>query len=311
MIMVRKSELPYELQDALTKYEWELGQTRRFIHLEREDGTNCSKGKGAALSVMRKVDGWWFTCFRCGYAGYVGDVDKSPAEIKAALEALKQKKEFESMDCITLPADFQRMTDPAEHNEGVNIPYTAYNWFWENNIHESVFEMYNVGWSDVYSRVIVPIYDYAHMDNKLARKLVGWIGRDVRKMTKTERQAGNIAKYLTRKSSEYKRIYFHAPYNSDVYVIVEDVLSAMKIGSKCSVNAIALLNTYIPMDLIMKLRKHKVLLWLDEDQLGNMMKSLHKISSVGVRCAFIHTDKDPKRYNGLVLRSKIKEALGE
>jgi hypothetical protein len=308
--MVNRSDLPWEVHSAL-KSEWELGQTKRVTHLERADGTNCSRGKGPALSIIRKVDGWWFLCFRCGFSGFVGDTHKTPAEIEAVLESLKQKKEFESMDCITLPADFQQLQeDPATHDPGVNIPYTAYNWFWECNINENVYNKYNVGWSDVYNRVIVPIYEYANSGDELARKLIGWIGRDVRKMTKTERNAGGHAKYLTRKSSEYKRIYFHAPWKSNIYVIVEDVLSAMKISNAANVNAIALLNTYVPKDLCLKLRKHKIILWLDGDQLENMFKQVGALSSIGIRVCHIHTAKDPKRYNGIVIRSKIKEALG-
>lgn len=306
---IGSTKIPWELRNVL-KSEWELGQTKRITHYEREDGTNCSRGKDQALSVMRKVDGWWFTCFRCGYSGYIGDTKKSPAEIEATLDALKQKKEFEAMDCITLPADFQPLcNDPTEHDAGVNIPYTAYNWFWEHNITGDEYMKFNVGWSDVYSRVIVPIYEYAAQGEKLARKLVGWIGRDVRKMTKTERQAGNHAKYLTRKSSEYKRIYFHAPYNSDVYVIVEDVLSAIKVSHDAKVNAIALLTTFIPRELCLKLRKNRIILWLDHDQVGNMIKSTSSLSAIGIRCTYIHTYKDPKRYNGVLIRSKVKEAL--
>jgi hypothetical protein len=311
MIMEKTSnQLPWELQNAL-KEKWELGQTRRITHLERLDGTNCSKGKNASLSIIRKVDGWWFLCFRCGFKGYVGDTKKSPAEIEAAMEALKHQKEFEAMDCITLPADFQPLCDdPMEHEVGVNIPYTAYNWLWECNITGDEYMRYNVGWSSVYNRCIVPCYEYANTGDELARKLVGWIGRDVRKMTKTERKAGGgTAKYLTRKSSEYKRIFFHAPYKSDVYVIVEDVLSAMKINNAAKVNAIALLNTYVPKDLCLRLRKNRLILWLDADQVGNMIKAVNSLSAIGLRAAYIHTQKDPKRYNSVLIRSKIKEVM--
>ncbi|MHA2063941.1 MAG: hypothetical protein ACXABY_06105 [Candidatus Thorarchaeota archaeon] len=237
-------------------------------------------------------------------------MNKSPAEIEAVLEGLKQQKEFESMDCITLPADFQPLCEsPESHEPGVNIPYSAYNWFWEVNITEDQYMPFHVGWSNVYSRVIVPIYEYGEYGNKVSRKLIGWIGRDVRKMTKTERTAGGHAKYLTRKSSEYKRIFFHAPYNSNVYVVVEDVLSAIKISQAAKVNVIALLTTYIPTDMLLRLRKHRIILWLDNDQLDNMVKSSTKANNVGVRCAYIHTSKDPKRYNGALIRSKIKGVL--
>lgn len=304
----RKRDLPQELQDALVG-DWELGQVRRIVHKTREDGTNCSEGKDPALSIMRKADGWWFLCFRCGYSGYIGDVHKSPEEMQAILEGLKKEKEFEALDCITLPADFQCLTDPSEHEDGVNIPYTAYNWFWESDIQQVVYENYNVGWSDVYSRVIIPIYEYANYGSQLSRKLVGWIGRDVRKITKAERKAGGIAKYLTRKSSEYKRIFFHAPWKSNTYVIVEDVLSAMKISHACEVNAIALLTTFVPKDLLLRLRKHKIILWLDNDQGINMMKTTTEATSLGVNCDFVQTVKDPKWYNSVAIRSYIGEHL--
>lgn len=299
--MKTNREIPWELSNAI-KGDWSLGQIKRVTHLKRQDGTNCSRGKDAALSIVRKADGWWFLCFRCGYSGYIGDSLKTGDEIEAVLNGLRAEKEFESLDCITLPADFIRM---GEEPEEEGIPYTAYNWFWEVNITGENFERFNVGWSPVHSRVIVPIYEYATNGEQLARKLIGWIGRDVRKLTKTERKAGKISKYLTRKSSDYKRIFFHAPWKSDTYVIVEDVLSAMKINQVCKVNTFALLTSFVPISMLFKLRGKNVILWLDSNMLDVMVKATGKGNLLGTHTNYIHTSKDPKYYNDLVLRQKV------
>jgi hypothetical protein len=298
------SKIPDELRVACRNWQWKVGTTKRIKHLHREDGSDCSVGKSAALSVLRKADGWWYHCFRCGLSGFYGDGTKTPEQVESELKALKQEKAFEVMNHISLPFDFKAMTDDPTTK---GVPDYAYNWLWKYSLTGEIFKHYNIGWSEGYSRCVVPIYEYAVVGTELAKKLVGWIGRDCRLLTKEERSKMGAAKYILKKSKDYKRVYFHAPAESDTYVIVEDVLSAIKINLACSVNVFALLNTYVPPKLMLRLRHKKVILWLDGDQLENMLRVVAKGSCMGLDISHIHTEQDPKCYNIFAVQQKIKE----
>jgi hypothetical protein len=294
--------IPDEVEDACYNNEWFIGESKRVQHLYRKDGSECSIKKGPALSIIRKPDGWWYHCFRCGISGFKEDNAMSVEHVEKEIKSLQEHKQYLSVPKITLPADFIQLQDHPNLNK--NVPKIAYTWLWQFGIYDEPYKKYNIGWSDLYQRCIIPIYEYSSLTE---RDLVGWIGRDCRNLTKEERVKDKVAKYLTRKSNKYDRIYFHAPADSDVYVIVEDALSAIKVNMSCDVNAYALLTTSIPTSLLLKLIDKHIIMWLDTDQLTNMINVLARGSNLGLNVDYIHTGKDPKTYNKFEIQHKINE----
>ena len=298
--------LPNELEAAFEK-EWKTGETRRITHMHKEDGSDCSINKNPALSILRKADGWWYHCFRCGLSGFHSDTHKTPQEVEKELKALRQEFEYCVYDKILLPIDYIPLKEDRPPPDGV--PNQAYHWLWKYSIESETYEKFSVGWSDTYNRCIIPLYEYAKAGDEIAKKLIGWIGRDCREnVTKEQRAKEGVAKYLTKKQKGYKRVYFHAPADSNTYVIVEDVLSAMKVWASSNVNALALLNTFISSELLLKLRNKKIILWLDNDQLTNMINVVSKGGALGMDISHIHTTHDPKYYNKFATQQIIKEA---
>lgn len=304
--MAELSNIPDELRFAIQEMDWHTGMTRRIIHKE------CSEGKDAALSIIRKADGWWFYCFRCKeLKGFIGDHIKSPEEVKIMLENMKKEVPYEYQDVVYLPADCIQMVDNIEDG----IPTKAYRWCWDHRIMKEEMEAYSFKWSPSYNRVIIPIYEYGLMKgdvaNLLAQKLIGWIGREVDYRKKEERDKAGIPKYLTKKSSEYDHIFFHAPnFKSDTYAIVEDVLSAIRISEAMHCNAIALLTTYFPTRLMLKLRKKKLLLWLDGDMKETMLGYQAKLSQFRIPSRCVFSTRDPKTYNDLAIRQLASGNIG-
>jgi len=291
------SKLPDELKMAITSRDWELGECLRMVHME------CSEGKDACLSVIRKSDGWWFYCFRCQLKGFIGDGKKTPDEVALMMENMRKQKSYETMDVVSLPKDLILMNN--ERFE--DVPWAAYRWLWDAMVPPDEYMRYGVGWSPGMNRVIVPIKEYASDERgNLYEKLIGWIGREVECKTKAERKEKGLAKYITKKSSEYEHIFFHAPAPDDHYVIVEDVLSAMRIRHAMNWNAIALLTTYMPLRLMMKLRKKKIVLWLDGDMTAQTMRYLTKMQQYGIDCKYVLTPKDPKMYNDVAIMKFIR-----
>jgi len=299
-------KVPREVADA-TLGGWTKGQNKRIVHEYRDDGTACSIGKNPALSVTRVDNGWFYMCFRCGISGMLKDSIATAEDAQKELEALTKHAETKVTPNVSLPFDFVPMLEkPTE--EGV--PYLAYNWLWKYSIDEKDMKRFNIGWSNKFNRCIIPIYEYSNDGQTragLSKEIVGWVGRDCTDISSKDRKKNTKApaKYITRKKKGYQRVYFHAPYRSNTYIIVEDIVSAIRVSSAAGVNAFALLTTHIPPLFLLKLRKSKVILWLDNDQLENMADTVSKGSSLGVDISYIHTSRDPKSYNDFALQSSI------
>jgi len=287
---------------------WTKGQNKRIVHEYREDGSECSLKKNPALSVTRVDNGWFYMCFRCGISGLLADGTATAEDAQNELDALTKTVEHKVTPEVNLPYDFIEMREePTE--EGV--PYTAYKWLWKYSIGHNEMKLYNIGWSNKFNRCIIPIYEYGITTGPgLTKSLVGWIGRDCSPITSKARKALATApaKYITRKKSGYKRIYFHAPAKSNTYVIVEDVVSAIRICESSNVNAYALLTTNIPPLFLLKLRRKRVILWLDNDQLENMATTVAKGSMLGCSISYVHTARDPKSYNTFAIKKTIENA---
>jgi hypothetical protein len=290
----------------MKEMDWRVGQSRRILHKE------CSEGKTPALNVTRKADGFWFYCHRCKkLSGFAGDHTKTPEEVKQMLENLKNEVPYESQDVVHLPDDCIQMED----NMDDGIPTKAYRWLWDCRIDATDMLTYSIKWSPSYQRVIIPIYEYAAMDSeavtKICTKLIGWVGREVECKNKKEREERKIPKYLTRKSSEYDHIFFHAPhFSSNTYVIVEDILSAIRCSEAMHCNAIALLTTYFPKRLMLKLRKKEIIIWLDNDMRDTMLKYQAQMSQFKIGSRVILSGKDPKGYNDLAIRQLSAGGIG-
>jgi hypothetical protein len=311
-----------------------LNDTFRLMHEKRIDGTPCSQGKDPCLSVKRTHDGWVFYCHRCKEEGFISDKDKSPKEVRSMIEKLRTQRENKMLTKITLPFDFIPMCKDfnqqiCDFTEGT-VPWAAYHWMWKYDIKEEEIDTFNIGWSPGYNRVIIPIYEYGVFGKRqriiedYPRKLVGWIGREVECSTKEERRAKKIAKYITRKEANNKRIFFVAPfvpkkarhnvYNwalSNMIVIVEDAISAMKIWKATGATTVALLNTNIDNSLMRKCQGKKVVIWLDRDARTKAIGYASRFNQFGIDVLNISTGKDPKAYNQAFIAVQIKNHKGE
>ena len=289
--------IPDEIMDAIKNAKDKLpGAVLVVKHLKRTNGEDCTVNKNAAMKIYRKDDGWYFHCFRCSYQGFVSDDSAStPEDLKARWQALKAHKSRESLEQITLPDDYVMMDDSLD----LTIPTEAFHWFWGYHINRETLVKYEIGWSDSYQRVIIPCFrtELLLPSEDYCYKLLGWSGREVYCHTKKERQEKGILKYLTKKSSHVKHLFFHAPVRgSDRVVLVEDVISAMKIAEMTGTSAIALLTTYIPPKLIVKLRKKRITIWLDADMKSKAINYVSMYGQRGFNIDRITTELDPKEY---------------
>jgi hypothetical protein len=230
----------------------------------------------------------------------IWDEALNPKQTSARIRA-KQGPINKITEQVGLPLDFEPMTGEATDT----VPYEAWHWFWKYNIKEEDLVKYNIGWSDRYKRVIIPLYVYAHVGEDIARKLVGWVGREVEYKSKEERRAKGVPKYRTR-AKKGKRRYFVCPGRPDTVVVCEDAISAIRVNIATNFSTVALLNTTVSDDLMRWFRGKTIYLWLDGDMLASSMKQVQRMRGLGLNAKHIHTPKDPKAYNDLAIQQTLK-----
>jgi DNA primase len=102
-------------------------------------------------------------------------------------------------------------------------------------------------------------------------------------------------KYITKgwKSGHFK---LFPKKDSNVFVLTEDYLSALKVGRVS--NAIPLLGTHIPNTLILSLvsKRPTLCIWLDRDKAIDSIRLAGRARQFIPKCVSIVTERDPKDY---------------
>jgi hypothetical protein len=184
---------------------------------------------------------------------------------------------------VALPEDIV----PLDYSK---VPAAAAAWCYKGNVTDDDINEHSIGWSAVYNRVVIPIYKTGILPTKNVANLAGWIGRDV--FYDYDKSTG--AKYIIRKINMDDRIYFTINKDSDKLVIVEDVLSAIRVSREKQVNTLALLNTHIPPELMQELRRYHLHVWLDSNVYAKSIRFVRQCIALGGRASVIRTDLDPK-----------------
>jgi hypothetical protein len=283
--------IPAEVIDAIESRQWVVGDTIRVVHAE------CSAHKDAALSISRVHNGWVFNCFRCeGCAGFLSMETQSPASL---VKTIRQHDVpiCKVVTAVALPEDSIPFLP-----DKVNplIPADAYVWLWKYHLKLQEMAAHQLAWSPSYKRIIVPVHDTILLSGgDVGRRLLGWLGRDVSILSKAERVKLKRPKWLTRKDKEAKHFFYHLLSEDDRLVIVEDVISAIRVHEAAQVNTLALNTTWLPKDVAVQLRPYQVYLWLDGDMYGKKIKYASMCSSFGVKVKVVQTRMDPKEHTTL------------
>jgi len=294
------------IQDHILKAakgRYAAGDSFRIRHEEEVNGSVCTtRDKPPALTVTRTSRGWVYHCHRCHTSGYITDSKASPSSTIERMKSITNSKIDKEVAEVTLPLDFQPMS---RRETDSTIPWEAYHWIWQYGISSEHFTKFNIGWSQMYKRVIIPLYVYAQWGDELSdmsRGLVGWVGRDV--SSKDIQKETNTPKWLTR-SKKGKRRYFTTPGDNTV-VLVEDAISAIVVHLATGYTTVALLTTSVSEDLMRVLRDRPVYLWLDGDMLAHSVATVDRMRQLGLQAKHIHTPKDPKEYSKTFIQDTLK-----
>lgn len=261
-----------------------------------ETRSNCPEcGDTRGRLYTRAIDGGQLQyCHNCSSRSFIRDNERTPKQTVAFVQQfLSDKGDItNTVRNIKLPFDFSHI-----------IPIPAMLWLSKYGLSTHEIKLFGFGWSESYQRLIMPVYDN--------EKLMYWQGRTFKKVTKEN------PKYLNIRQSGAKNVFFRRKFHSNNttltpnyhpnnnVAIVEDILSAIKVGRYC--NTIALLGSYLPSSLYTLLVPYaRVYMWLDQDKLTSAVKYATSINAImGKLVKVVNTIKDPKELSDAEIHAQL------
>lgn len=255
-----------------------IGVEVRFNHEECGD-------KRSRLYVTRLANGWKYHCHNCApqCSGFyrLSGIPSPKETLDAVLKVTEKTNHF--VGKVELPSDFT-----------TRIPGTGLTWLYKYGITDEEIACYNFGYSRHLNRLVLPVYQ----DDVL----IFWQGRNLGQVTKQNPKYLNIR---SKGRDAYFRVGCGGISLPNKLAIVEDILSAVKVGRICP--SIALLGSYIPDSLTRILVKYqKVGIWLDPDKKKEAIRYAARYQKLlGKLVIPILTDKDPKDYTDAEIKGYI------
>lgn len=162
-----------------------------------------------------------------------------------------------------------------------DIPQEAMQWLLKYNITEKEIKKYKISWSPLKILVLIISKSY-------------WQGRNF--------GFGN-QKY---KSNGIKPLKKYGSGNT--LVLVEDVLSAIKIARTEDYSGVPLLGSSLSKEHELRLIKNydTIYVWLDRDKAKNAVKIKNRLRELGITSKAIITPLDPKEYNETEINTWLK-----
>lgn len=215
-------------------------------------------------------------CFRCGYVETASGIQK--------LQTASEQHVGTTDRQIALPRDVDS-----------GLPEYGRRWLGNFALTDNDIKTNMIMWSEYYKRLVFPYFQNG--------ELLGWQGRYIGDDPKASKwfTQGDIKGSGYRVGNKLSR----------TCVIVEDIISAIKVGHDPRVCAIPLFGSHISLSMVLRLKQNcsKLILWLDGDMNLKSSKYANTARLVGLDCVTIFTKKDPKEYTDTEVSNHLIQHL--
>lgn len=239
--------------------------------------------RGKGFVVTRTKNGFFLWCFKCHVHRHLTRDGLPLSSVKRFIKE-RNKSQAQVADVsvehnvVSLPRDFT-----------TDIPPAGIAWLRKGGVTFEEMKQYRLGYSPELDRVILPIWG--------EEGLLYWQGRALV-------NDGTKPKYINVKTKR-SHVFFVVGTNSNMTVLVEDILSALAIA-RAGYIGVALLGSYVGTDVQEVIKTHKVRVWLDPDKRKDCIRFAKRLSMYNIDASpIVFTDKDPKEYT----TAEIKEIL--
>lgn len=242
--------------------------------------TKCSDNCGADNSqlVSHTEKGYHRHCFRCGVSNFEGHGIRSIELI----ERHKKERAIKREAIVQLPEDFT-----------LDVPQRAAVWYYKYGISAELAASYGIGYTPELDRIVLPVFEDEELIAVQMRAVDPW----------------RKPKYLNPIGPKVSSAIFESAPATGVTVVVEDILSAIKVGRVHQATSILGTNMTDARALKIASRNHTALLWLDGDRAGikGTIPAERQLAILGVNVRRIRTTDDPKTYSLQDIRSIIHD----
>ena len=160
------------------------------------------------------------------------------------------------------------------------IPQEAMQWLLKYDIRQDEIDKYKIKWSPLEILILMMTKSY-------------WQGRNFG--FGNQKYKSNGIKPLTKYGK------------GGILILVEDVLSAIKIARTDDYSGVPLLGSSLSKEHEQRLKKHKtVYVWLDRDKAKNAVRIKNRLRELGITSKAIITELDPKCYNKTEINKWLK-----
>lgn len=214
-------------------------------------------------------------CFSCGFHQYPNMTIES---LKSSLKSNEKKSKFHYE--ISLPADFD-----------YHIPSEAMAWLYKYNLTRLEIHRNKIGWTETFQSLVFPVFG---VSQELLLFQARYFGPN-----------DKVPKWKTFGSVK-DLIHLPEKHNDDVLVLVEDIISAIKVSRVK--NCMPLFGSHLPLETVRRVSKlfRTGRIWLDSDKRPEALKMALACSEYGMPTTVIFTDKDPKEYPTADIRELVQ-----
>jgi len=208
-------------------------------------------------------------CFNCGYCIHSNGLSTLG---KATQEVSK---------ALALPGDSSR-----------ELPDVAQQYLKKYQLTDHDIKLNGIMWSESSRRIIFPIL--------ISGVLEGWIGRAV--------DPEVLPKVYTR-GKLHDIHYILGNLAGNRIVIVEDIISAIRIGGTWEYAAMPLFGSHISTRKMLVMGRYfkEVVMWLDKDKEKESIKFSQKMRDFGINARTVISDNDPKEYSDSEILSYLTQ----
>jgi DNA primase len=242
--------------------------------------TRCSEpgcGKDNSQLISHDERGYRAWCFRCRIPKFEGHGLRSIELI----ERHKKERAIRREARVELPADYT-----------LEVPARAAIWYYKYGISAELAASYGIGYTPDLDRVVLPVYEEDELIALQMRAVDPW----------------RKPKYLNPQGPRVSSALFESAPATGVTIVVEDILSAIKVGRVHHCTSI--LGTTMTDQRALKIaeRNQKAIIWLDGDKAGakGASSAERQLQLFGVDVSRITTSGDPKTYSLEAIRSIIE-----
>lgn len=240
----------------------------------------CCAGDKSML-VSHTQHGYRRHCFRCNNEGEKKFVPHGILRI-ADIERHKAELAYSTFEPPRLPSDYT-----------LDIPQRAMLWFMQYGISPELAREYKIGYTPKLDRVVLPVYD-------LQGDLLCVQMRSVDPSVKP--------KYLNPPGPKVAAAVFMTGKPTGISIIVEDILSSIKVGKVAHSTSMLGTNMTDQRALTIAKYNHTAIMWTDDDKAGmkGRIHGMRQLKLLGLKVYQVKTPDDPKTYNIEAIKEHLR-----